>query len=84
MTTSALKRKIHHFVDESEDKILKVVHVILEEHSKLKNKTDSELNEEDLRELDFRWDECKKGKAKTFSLNTAIKDVNKKLKSIKR
>lgn len=84
MTTRALKKKLHHFIDESDNKILKVVHVILEEHSRLKSKNESGLSEEDIEELDLRWDEYKKGKAKTFSLNDTLTDVNKKLKSIKR
>lgn len=84
MTTSALKRKLHHFIDESDDKILKVVHVILEEHSKLKSKNESELNALDIEELDLRWDEYKKDKTQTYSLNAVTKEIRKKLRNIKR
>jgi len=84
MTTTALKKKIHQYIDSTDDKILKVVHTIPEEHLKLKTKNDFELTEEDLEELDQRWDNYKKGKTKTYTLEEAKQLVNKKLKTIKR
>ncbi len=75
MTTAALKNKIHKYVDSSDGKILKVIHTILEEHSKLQTKHDSVLTEEDVIELDKRWKDYKEGKMKGYSIEEARKEV---------
>jgi hypothetical protein len=84
MTTTTLKKKIHNYVDASDDRILKVIHTILEEHSKLKATNKSNLSSKDILELDKRWEAYQMGKTKTYSINEASREVTKKLKGIKR
>jgi hypothetical protein len=83
MTTTTLKKKIHKYVDSSDDRILKVVCTILEEHSKLKTKIETGLTAKDIEDLDHRWDNYKKGKAKTYTILEVKQEVSNKLKAIK-
>ncbi|MBX3163695.1 MAG: hypothetical protein KF900_04395 [Bacteroidetes bacterium] len=83
MTTTALKKQIHQFVDVSDDKILKVVHTILEEHTTLKSHSEFDLTDEDVTMLDERWNNYKKGKSKTYTLAETKLRVSKNLKTLK-
>ena len=83
MTTTALKKKIYQYIDHTDEKILKVVYTILEEHSKLKDEEKHHLTSEDIKELDRRWENYKKGTAKNFTLREVKKEIGKKLKSVK-
>lgn len=84
MTTTALKKKIHQYIDASDDKILKIVHTILEEHSKLKTKILTDLNAKTLEDLDRRWNDYKKGKTKIYTVQEVKQEISNKLKAIKR
>lgn len=70
-------------VKETDEKILQVVYTILEEHIKSKKEEHHHLTAEDIKELDNRWDNYKKGNIKTYKLEEAKKEIRKKLKSIK-
>jgi len=83
MTTSTLKKKIHQYIDTTDEKILKVVYTILEEHDKLKQENDFKLSNTDIAELDRRWIAYKKGKMKTYTVEEVKLEINKKLKSRK-
>ncbi len=83
MTKTALKKKIVEFVDSTDEKILQVVYTILEEHIKFKKEEESHLTDEDVKELDRRWTNYKKGKTKTYSLEELKKEALKNIKSIK-
>jgi hypothetical protein len=83
MTTTALKKKIYKYIDHTDEKILQIVYTILEEHIKLKEGEEHLLSDIDLKELDSRWENYKKGQSKTFTLDEAKKEINKKLKSLK-
>ncbi len=79
MTTTALKNEIHKNVDSSDEKILKVVHTILEEHYKLNAQQDSVLTDDDLVKLDKRWKDYKNGKMKGYTVEEGGKEVRKLL-----
>lgn len=83
MTTTALKKKIHQYIDSTDERILQVVYTILEEHIKLKEEEEHHLSDSDIKEFDRRWESYKKGNTITFSLEEAKKEISKKLKTIK-
>lgn len=83
MTTTTLKKKIHKYIDSTDERILHVVYTILEEHIKLKQEEEHRLSDSDIKEFDRRWESYKKGSSKTFSLEEAKKEISKKLKTIK-
>lgn len=83
MTKTALKKKIYEFVDHTDEKILQVIYTILEEHIKSKKEEEHHLTNEDIKELDRRWENYKKGNTKTYTLEEIKKEARKKLKSIK-
>jgi hypothetical protein len=83
MSKHSLKTIIHKYVDTSDDKILKVVHTILEQHAKLKLDDNLMLSETEINELDKRWISYKNGTNKTHSLEAVKMEVRKKLKTAK-
>lgn len=83
MTTTTLKKKIHKYIDSTDERILHVVYTILEEHIKLKEEEGHQLSDSDIKEFDRRWESYKKGSSNTFSLEEAKKEISKKLKTIK-
>ena len=83
MTTTTLKKKIHKYIDSTDERILQVVYTILEEHIKLKEEEEHHLSDSDIKEFDRRWENYKKSNIKTFSLEEAKKEISKKLKTIK-
>ncbi len=76
MTTTTLKKKIHKYIDSTDERILHVVYTILEEHIKLKEEEDHQLSDSDIKEFDRRWENYKKGSSKTFSLEEAKKEIS--------
>lgn len=83
MTTTTLKKKIHKYIDSTDERILQVVYTILEEHIKLKEEEEHHISDSDIKEFDRRWENYKKGNVKTFSLEETKKEISKKLKTIK-
>lgn len=76
MTTTTLKKKIHKYIDSTDERILHVVYTILEEHIKLKEEEGHQLSDSDIKEFDRRWESYKKGNSKNFSLEEAKKEIS--------
>ncbi|MCC6372870.1 MAG: hypothetical protein IT236_17835 [Bacteroidia bacterium] len=85
MSKDSLKASIHKYVDNSDEKILKVVHTILEQHARLQSEDALEtISEDEIAELDKRWNLYKQGGMKVFTVNEVSEQVKKKLKTVKR
>ncbi len=80
MTAIALKKKIHEYVDITDEKILNVVHTILEEHIKLKESQEFSLSNSDVKELDKRWENYKNGLEPVFTISEVKAEMKKKFK----
>lgn len=84
MNKTSLKTIIHHYVETSDEKILKVVHTILEQNAQLKSENNTELCDSEIIELDKRWDKYINGLNKTYTIDQVKREVNKQLKLVKR
>ena len=74
MTTSALKQKLHQYIDNAEQRKLKAIYTMLESEMQ----ADTLLTVEQKKELDFRLDEYMKGKTKSYSWEQAISKIKGK------
>lgn len=80
MTASALKKKIHQYLNNTDDKILKAVYTILEEHAKVKQDVSS-LTPNQKAELDRRMILYEAGKMEVHTWSEVYKELkNKKRK----
>ena len=77
MTTTTLKKKIHKYLDTSDDKILKVVYTILDEHTKAKADT-SVLNTNQKKELVKRLKKFEDGNMEVYDWEIVYKELKKK------
>ena len=77
MTTTTLKKKIHKYLDTSDDKILKVIYTILDEHTKAKADT-SALNTNQKKELVKRLKKFEDGKMEVYDWEVVYKELKKK------
>lgn len=66
MTKSALKKKLHEYIDRSDEKILKAVYTILESNM-VASEPSSEYTSDQLKELNKRRKDHLSGKSKSYS-----------------
>lgn len=78
MTITAIRTKVHKYIDEADIKVLEVVHQLLEVY---RQNNSSLLTEEQQKELLKRSTQYKAGKAKGYSMSEARKLVKQKLSS---
>ena len=79
MTTTALKKKIYQYIDNTDDKILQAVYTILEEHAKAKNET-SALNSSQKAELDRRMKLYESGQMEVYNWSEVYQELKRKKK----
>ncbi len=80
MTNITLRKKVHQYVDTTDEKILKAVYTILEEHARSKEDKDSLLTKEQKAELDKTLADHKAGKLKYYTAEQARKILSGKAK----
>ena len=80
MTSIALRKKVHHYVDTTDDKILKAVYTILEEYARSKEEPDTLLTKEQREELDKTLADHKAGKLKYYTADQTRKMLSGKAK----
>ena len=78
MTTSAIRTKVHQYIDEADAKVLDVVYQLLEVY---RESNSSMLPDEEQKEVLQRSESYKAGKTKGFSIAEARKQVKEKLSS---
>lgn len=76
MTTSAIRSKVHKYIDEADNKVLEVVYQLLEVY---RQSNSSLLTDEQQKEVLKRSALYKAGKIKGYSLTEARKLVKQKL-----
>ncbi|MBI4931540.1 MAG: addiction module protein [Bacteroidetes bacterium] len=76
MTTTAIRKKVHQYIDEAEENVLEVVYKVLKLHSG----EESILSDAQKQELDKTLAEHKAGKLKYYSLEQAQSAVYGKAK----
>lgn len=76
MTTSAIRIKVHKYIDEADAKVLDVVYQLLEVY---RQGNSSLLTDEQQREVLSRSESYKAGKTKGYSISEARKQVKQKL-----
>ena len=76
MTTTAIRNKVHKYIDEADIKVLEVVYQLLEVY---RQSNSSLLTEEQQKEVLKRSALYKAGKIKGYSLTEARKRVKQKL-----
>jgi putative addiction module component (TIGR02574 family) len=76
MTNIQLRQKLHHFIDNAEEKKLKAIYTMVESDIEQK----SLLSDEQKSELDRRLEEYMQGKGKSYSLKSAMSRIRKKKK----
>jgi putative addiction module component (TIGR02574 family) len=75
MTTTAIRKQLHQYIDNAEEKKLKAIYTMLE--SEIENNAKSMLTEEQKNELDYRLEEYLNGKTKSYSWEETIKKIKK-------
>ncbi len=79
MTAIKIRQKVHSIIDNSDDRILKVVYAMLKEYAKAEVES-SILSDEQKIEIDRRWNNHKNGKSKSYSIEEVNKFVAARLK----
>ncbi|MBK7309626.1 MAG: hypothetical protein KBG47_01185 [Bacteroidia bacterium] len=79
MTSTALKKKIHEYIDITDDKILMAVYTLLEAQAKA-SENKIEFNDDMIKELDKRRKLHLSGKSKSYSFEEIKKQVLSKHK----
>jgi hypothetical protein len=74
MTSSALRKKIHEYVDQADDNFLVIIHQLLEREI---NYQGFELSKEDIETSFRRREELESGKVQPVSHEQLLADVNK-------
>ncbi|MCC6690634.1 MAG: addiction module protein [Bacteroidia bacterium] len=72
MTTVQIRKMVHAIIDNSDDRILKVVYAMLKEYEKVES-APSLLTEEQKKEIDRRWENHKTGKSKSYTIQEVDK-----------
>ncbi len=80
MTRGALTKNIYQYIDTADDKILKAVYTILEEHARSKEEHESMLTKKQKAELDKTLADHKAGKLKYYTTGQVKQAVAKALK----
>ena len=75
MTTTAIRTKVHKYIDEADSDVLEVIYKLLEVY---RQSNSSLLNENQQKEVLKRSVEYKTGKAKVFTLAEAKKHLKKR------
>jgi len=78
MTTSAIRTKVHEYIDEADSNVLEVIYKLLEVYRQANT---SKLTKEQQEEVLKRSMQYKAGEIKTLSLTEVHKRVKKKLSS---
>ena len=81
MTTTAIRKQLHSYLEVAEDKKIKAIYTMMEEEIK---ESAVEYTDEFKAELDKRYSEYKTGKAKTISAEESRKRIQKILKASRR
>ncbi len=76
MTTTAIRTKVHKYIDEADTNVLEVVYKLLEVY---RQNNSSLLNEEQQKEVLKRSEMYKAGKMKGYSVSEVRKRVKNKL-----
>ncbi len=76
MTTTAIRTKVHQYIDEAEPKVLEVVYQLLEIY---RQNNSSLLTEEQQKDVLKRSASYKAGKTKAYTIREARKLVKQKL-----
>jgi hypothetical protein len=76
MTTSAIRTKVHKYIDEADVKVLEVVYQLLEVY---RQSNSSLMTEDQQKEILKRSALYKQGKSKGYSITEARKRVKQKL-----
>jgi uncharacterized membrane protein YheB (UPF0754 family) len=72
MTVTAIKEKLHSYIEHADDKKLKAIYTLLE------NEVNADIADEKLiEELDRRWDNYLSGASKTYTIDESIKEIKK-------
>jgi hypothetical protein len=79
MITTTLKKKIHEYIDVTDEKILKAVYTILDAHVK-SSELDFEFNAEQVKELNKRRKAHLEGKSKSHTFEEIKKQAISKFK----
>lgn len=75
MTTSGIKEILHQYIDESDDRLLKLLYAVAKEY----NEDDEYIfTEEDIKEFDNRRQKRLNSESQTFSWNEARNMITKK------
>ena len=77
MTTTAIRKQLHSYLEVAEDKKIKAIYTMMEEEIK---ESAVEYTDEFKAELDKRYSEYKTGKAKMISAEESRKRIQKILK----
>lgn len=78
MTTSAIRQKLHNYLEVADDKKIKAIYVMMEQAIE---ESAVEYSEEFKKELDSRFASYKNGKAKMLTAAESKKRIQKLLKS---
>lgn len=76
MTTLQIKKKVHDLVENADERLLKMVYVLMKEYKA----TGYEFTAEEIQETYRHSKELKTGKVKGVSLDEALKRVRRSLK----
>ncbi len=78
MTTSAIRQKLHNYLEVADDKKIKAIYVMMEQAIE---ESAVEYSDDFKKELDNRFTSYKNGKAKTLTAAESKKRIQKLLKS---
>jgi len=76
MTLAAVKEKLHDFIEHADGKKVKAMYTLVENDIE----QDYEFTDEDMKELDSRWEDYLSGKTKSYTLEESKEHVDKVLK----
>lgn len=76
MTTSAIRTKVHKYIDEADSKVLEVVYQLLEVYRQSHSSLMTEKNQEEILKRSALY---KQGKVKGYTLKEARKSVKQKI-----
>ena len=79
MTAVKIRQKVHSIIDNTDERILKVVYAMLKEYEKAEAES-SLLTDEQREEVDRRWKNHKNGKSKSYTIDEVNKYVKARLK----
>ena len=78
MTKVQIKNKVQDYLDNADERILKMVYALLKEY-KDTSKTDSLLTATQQAEIEKRWEHYKNGKSKSYTIAEVKQHVKSRL-----